>query len=259
MSPDTMIYVKIGGRKYTLPVNPEEIEVSHPHVDKTADIAGLGEILIPQKPGLREITFQSFFPGDDDPYVHDYRNPKTLAKIFANAWKNRTKCRLIIARSIDYDTNMQCVISDWKITDKGGEPDDLYYSVAFREYRSYGVSQMTVINTNGTAVSGPGANLTPADGAPSQVISVSTTTVREMDTPQMVVGASIVLNGDYYYTNQADNVAGTASNDRATLTRIDDGNPAPYYVEGYGWLPEGAVQLSDQSTQAAQVDAFFGF
>ena len=49
MSPDTMIYVKIGGKKYTLPVNPEDIEVSHPHVDKTAEIAGLGEILIPQK------------------------------------------------------------------------------------------------------------------------------------------------------------------------------------------------------------------
>ena len=60
MSPDTMIYVKIGGKKYTLPVNPEEIEVSHPHVDKTAEIAGLGEILIPQKPGLREVTFNSF-------------------------------------------------------------------------------------------------------------------------------------------------------------------------------------------------------
>ena len=52
MSPDTVIFVKIGGKKYTLPVNPEEIEVSHPHADKTADVAGLGEILIPQKPGL---------------------------------------------------------------------------------------------------------------------------------------------------------------------------------------------------------------
>ena len=241
MSPDTMIYVKIGGKKYTLPVNPEEIEVSHPHVDKTAEVAGLGEILIPQKPGLREITFNSFFPGYDDPYVHDYRNPRTLAKAFEKAWKNRTKCRLIIARSIDYDTNMQCLITDWKITDKGGEPDDLYYSVAFREYRSYGVTQMTVVSGSANE---PGANLTPADGALSQRITVSTTTVREMDTPQMVVGASVILNGEYYYNSQSVGIAGVANGDTGVLTRIDDTIIAPYYVEGFGWFAASSVTLA---------------
>lgn len=241
MSPDTMIYVKIGGKKYTLPVNPEEIEVTHPTVDKTAEIAGVGEILIPQKPGLREITFNSFFPGYDDPYVHDYRNPRTLAKAFEKAWKNRTKCRLIIARSIDYDTNMQCVISDWKASDRGGEPDDLYYSVTFREYRSYGVAQMTVVS--GAASGEPGANLTSADGAVSQVVTVSTTTVREMDSPQMVVGASITLNGAYYSDPEAGQEIGTASGDTATLTRIDSGRNAPYYVQGLGWFKSDAVAL----------------
>ena len=232
MSPDTMIYVKIGGKKYTLPVNPEEIEVSHPHVDKTAEIAGLGEILIPQKPGLREVTFQSFFPGNDDPYVHDYRNPRTLAKAFEKAWKNRTKCRLIIARSIDYDTNMQCVVSDWK-----------NYSVTFREYRSYGVSQMTVVNGTTTAANEPGTNLTAADGALSQRVTVSTTTVREMDSPQMVVGASIALNGVYYSDPEADQEIGTANGDTAALTRIDSGRNAPYYVEGMGWFKTSSVSL----------------
>lgn len=246
MSPDTMIYVKIGGRKYTLPVNPEEIEVTHSSVDKTEEIAGLGEILIPQKPGLREVTFDSFFPGYDDPYVHDYRNPRTLAKAFEKAWKARTKCRLIISRSIDYDTNMQCVISDWKVSDRGGEPDDLYYSVTFREYRSYGVSQMTVVSGTGTTTTAnePGANLTAADGAPSQRVTVSTTTVREMDTPQMVVGASVVLNGEYYHDPQASGSAGTANGDSATLTRIDSGNAAPYYVAGFGWFTESSVSLA---------------
>lgn len=243
MSPDTMIYVKIGGKKYTLPVNPEEIEVTHTTVDKTAEVAGLGEILIPQKPGLREISFQSFFPGYDDPYVHNYRNPRTLAKAFEKAWKNRTKCRLIISRSIDYDTNMQCLITDWKVSDRGGEPDDIFYSVAFREYRSYGVSQMTVVNSTGTAVTGPGANLTPADGQLSQKITVSTENIREMDTAQMVVGASVLLNGEYYFNPQSVGTAGTANGDTATLTRIDDGNAAPYYVQGFGWFAASSVTL----------------
>ena len=245
MRPETMIYVKIGGRKYTLPVNPEEIEVSHATNDQTADVAGVGEILIPQKPGLREVTFQSFFPGGGrDPYTHNYRNPRTLAKAFEKAWKDRTKCRLIISRSNDYDTNMQCMIADWKPADKGGEPEDLYYSVTFREYRSFGVSQMTVISQTGTAASGPGAGLTAADGALSAKVTVSTSTVREMDSPQMVVGASVVLNGEYYFNPQAVGTAGTANGDTATLTRIDSENTAPYYVQGFGWFAASSVTLA---------------
>ena len=60
LNPDTMIYIKIGGKRYTLPVNPEEVQASHSTVDKTAEIAGVGEVLIPQRPGLREVTFASF-------------------------------------------------------------------------------------------------------------------------------------------------------------------------------------------------------
>lgn len=244
LSPETRIYVKINGRKYTLPVNPEEIQVTHPYVDKTAEVAGVGEILIPQKPGLREVTFSSFLPGDDnDPYVHDYRSARSIAKALERAWKERTICRFIISRSIDYDTNMRCVITDWKISDRGGEPNDLYYEITFREYRSYGVSQMTVINETGTAVTGPGANLTPADGQLSVRIDASTTTQRAVDNPVLVVGASVRLNGTAYTSSAATDASGVQNGVLALLTRIESGNPAPYYVAGFGWFKGDALTL----------------
>ena len=244
LNPDTMIYIKIGGKRYTLPVNPEELQVTHPNIDKTAEIAGLGEVLIPQKPALREISFSSFLPGyRSDPWVHGSASARSLAKALERAWKGRTKCRLIISRSIDYDTNMQCLISDLKLSDRGGEPDDLYYEVTFREFRSYGVSQMTVINSAGTAVTGPGAALMQGAEQGSRAILASVTAVREMDTPQMVVGASLVLNGTYYRTSAADLILGTASGETAALTRIEQGTAAPYYVAGYGWLKTDAVSL----------------
>ena len=244
LNPDTMIYIKIGGTRYTLPVNPEELQVTHPNTDKTAEIAGLGEVLIPQKPALREISFSSFLPGyRSDPWVHGSASARSLAKALERAWKGRTKCRLIISRSIDYDTNMQCVVSDLKFSDRGGEPDDLYYEVTFREYRSYGVSQMTVINSAGTAVTGPGAALMQGAEQDSKAILASVTAVREMDTPQMVVGASLVLNGTYYRTSAADLILGTASGETAALTRIEQGTAAPYYVAGYGWFKTDAVSL----------------
>lgn len=244
LNPDTMIYIKIGGKRYTLPVNPEELQVTHSNTDKTAEIAGLGEVLIPQKPALREISFSSFLPGyRSDPWVHGSASARSLAKALERAWKGRTKCRLIISRSIDYDTNMQCVVSDLKFSDRGGEPDDLYYEVTFREYRSYGVSQMTVINSAGTAVTGPGAALMQGAEQGSRAVLASVTAVREMDTPQMVVGASLVLNGTYYRTSAADLILGTASGETAALTRIEQGAAAPYYVAGYGWLKTDAVSL----------------
>lgn len=244
LSPDTRIYVKIDGKKYVLPVNPEEIQVDHPYVDKTAEVAGVGEILIPQKPGLREVTFSSFLPGDDyDPYVHDYKSPRKVAKALERAWKERTICRLIISRSIDYDTNMRCVISDWKISDRGGEPNDLYYDITFREYRSYGVSQMTVISETGTVVTGPGANLTPADGQFSVRIDASTTTQRAVDTPVLVTGASVWLNGTAYTDSSASDATGVQNGVLALLTRIESGNPAPYYVAGFGWFKADALSL----------------
>lgn len=244
LSPDTRIYVKIDGKKYVLPVNPEEIQVDHPYVDKTAEVAGVGEILIPQKPGLREVTFSSFLPGDDyDPYVHDYKSPRRIAKALERAWKERTICRLIISRSIDYDTNMRCVISDWKISDRGGEPNDLYYDITFREYRFYGVSQMTVISETGTVVTGPGANLTPADGQFSVRIDASTTTQRAVDTPVLVTGASVWLNGTAYTDSSASDATGVQNGVLALLTRIESGNPAPYYVAGFGWFKADALSL----------------
>ena len=244
LNPDTMIYLRIGGKRYTLPVNPEEIQVTHGSTDKTAEIAGLGEVLIPQKPGLREISFSSFLPGyHSDPWVHGSASAQSLAKAMESAWKGRMKCRLIISRSIDYDTNMQCVISDLKFSDRGGEPDDLYYEVTLREYRTYGVSQMTVINQAGTAVTGPGAALMQGAEQGSKAILASVTAVREMDTPQMVVGASLILNGTYYRTSAADLILGTASGETAALTRIEQGTAAPYYVAGYGWLKTDAVSL----------------
>ena len=244
LNPDTMIYIKIGSTRYTLPVNPEELQVTHPSTDKTAEIAGLGEVLIPQKPALREISFSSFLPGArSDPWVHGSASARSLAKALERAWRGRTKCRLIISRSIDYDTNMQCLISDLKFSDRGGEPDDLYYEVTLREYRSYGVSQMTVINTDGTAstATGPGANLTQADGQISQVITASVTPVREMDSPQLVRGAFVSINGEYYTDSDAATAAGVVSGQLSAISRVYSGQPAPYYCTGFGWVKEESL------------------
>lgn len=247
MSPETRIYIKIGGSKYALPVNPAEIKVSHSTVDKTAEVAGVGEIVVPQKPGLREISFSSFLPGESyHPYVHGTASPRRMAKAFEKAWKKRTKCRLIISRSNGYDTNMRCVISDLSFTDKGGEVEDIYYEITLQEYRSYGVSQMTVVSTSGSSggAVGPGANLTEANGQLSQVITATTEAVRPVETPQLVVGADVIVNGAVYSDGSGLVPVEQASNTPAKITRIVSSNAFPYRVGNMGWVAESQLQFA---------------
>lgn len=240
MNPETKIYVKLGGRKYSLPVNPEEIEVKHTTVDQTENVVGVGEILIPQKPGLREISWSGFFPGSPlDPYVDHYRSVRTLAKAFEKAWKKRSKCRLIISRSSDYDTNMPCVISEWSCTDKGGEPDDLYYSVTFQEIRSYGVQQLTVVSTTGPGAAlsgGGGSSAGPGGSSPDAVLVVAADTVRPVEGDVLVVGASVQISGPYYSDSTGLVQVGEASGLTASITRIEDGAPCPYRLGSIGWM-----------------------
>lgn len=236
MNPDTRIYVKISGKKYALPVNPESIDVKHGTVDQTADIVGVGEILIPQKPGLREISWSGFFPGYDEPYVSDYKSPRKMAKAFEKAWKSRTVCRLIISRSDGYDTNMRCVISDWTVTDKGGEPDDLYYSVTFREYRTYGVRQLTVVQAG-----------TSATKASEEAVAVSASTVRSVDTEVLTVGTVVSITGPYYSDSAGTTLIGEANGLAVKITRIEDGAAYPYRVGAFGWMPKDQLTFGQSA------------
>lgn len=223
-----MIYIVIGGTRITLPVNPPELVVSHPTVDKTAEVAGLGEVLIPQKPGLREVSFESFFPGaPGDPYTDVFRSPRELCRLIENAWKNRVKCRFIVSRSVDYDTNMACLITAFEPEDKGGEPNDVYYRMTVREYRDYSVQALSVINTD----------------AGTDTVVASAEEQRAIDTPQYIVGASVIINGAYYTDSTGLTDAGVANNVRTKITRIVSGAYAPYRVGQLGWMQKSQLQL----------------
>lgn len=58
---------------------------------------------------------------------------------------------------------------------------------------------------------------------------------------QLTVGCTVIANGKYWYTSYGDSPYGTASNQRAKVSRIITNDPArPYPVhittEGGGWL-----------------------
>ena len=261
VNPETKIFLKVKRKKYRIPVNPSEISITHGTVDKTEQVAGVGEILIPQKPGLMTATWNSFFPSySGDPYVTGTANPLKIVKALEKAWKKRQSCRLVITRSNGFDTNLKCRISDFKYTDKGGEPGDLYYEITLKEYRSYGVSQMSVVSETGTGPAsdlaliqqlangpasesgGPGS-ANPGEAASNNVVYATAEPERPVDNPVAVVGANVIVNGDYYYSSLGSSPHYTASGLQTTITRIVPGADKPYHVGGYGWVGADAIQL----------------
>lgn len=226
---DCSIYMKLGGRKIKLPVNPEELEIQHPTNHKTYDVLGKGEILVPERPSLKVVSWESLFPDPDgEAFVASRaKSPGYYAKLFEKALKNKQKCRLIIARSGSYDTNILCILSDFKTIDKGGEPGDIYYSVELTEYRDYGPKLLSVIV--------PSAE-------PEAQAAVEQT--RPVETPVLRVGAPVIANGKYWYDSYGGKPFGTANNLSTTVTRIVSGNPYPVCIGHYGWLMEDQLQIT---------------
>lgn len=220
----TDIYLKFG-RKIKIPVNPEEINITHPSNNKTFQVLDKGEIVVQMPPGLSEVSFKSFVSNNDEPFTDGSITPKTFVKTFKRAKDNRAKGRLIITRSGLFDTNIRCIIEDFDVTDKGGEPDDIYYSIKLKEYRDYSAQSVTFVNQT-----------------EDNTAQATATAERPIETPVLRVGAQVIVNGPLCYDSAGNPPWVAASGLSATVMRIETGQLYPIYV-GSGWVQESELQI----------------
>lgn len=227
----TAIYLQFSSGKFKIPVNPEEIKIKYPTDNKDYDVLGIGQIVVQRKPALKEVSWESFFPDDNsDPYVNSgAKDPESYVKKIEAAMKKKQTVRLIITRSDLFDTNIRCIIDEFELQDKGGEPSDIYYSITLREYRSYAPQTVQIVTT-------------PAPEQPAA--EVTTETDRPVETPVLRVGATVIANGKYWYDSYGSKPFGTANNLSTTVTRIVSGNPYPVHIGHYGWLSESQLQIT---------------
>lgn len=223
----TKIYIRFG-RRLLIPVNPEELNIRHPSQNERYHVLGKGEIVVPRAPGLTEVSWESYFPAEtDDPFTQGGTSAKSLVQAIKKAKKAGRIGRLVITRAGLLDTNLRCIIEDFETIDKGGEPDDIYYSITLLEYRSYEASTVVIAQ--------------PAtEEAPAQAVEEAE---RPVETPVLRVGAQVVANGKYWYDSYGSKPYGTANNLSTTVTRIHDGNEYPVHIGHYGWLKADQLQI----------------
>lgn len=126
--------IKLGD--IVLPINPEELEVVMPQVNKRMSLLNMGTVNLKGNRDLVTVTISSFFPGRNSPF---YRYAKMTPKKYRSKienWKdNKETKRLIIT---DMGINLAMLIDKCSFKVREG-CEDIYYTLELSEYRTLNV------------------------------------------------------------------------------------------------------------------------
>jgi len=141
-----------GEEGFILPVLPEKIEINEDGDNETFNVINLGEVNTINKPKLSEISFESYFPLNRGPYVssEELFSPSFyISKI--REWRDkRQKIRFIFTGGSPLELNDLFIIEGFKLSEKGGEVGDIYYSIELKRYKPYAAKKVVIVTKQNT-------------------------------------------------------------------------------------------------------------
>lgn len=207
-----------------IPVNPETLSLASPADNKTYNILDLGEIVVPQTPALCEISWESFFPQNIDEIVNTEGLKKPMDYVDAfNGFKTfRQVVTLTVNRAINDEPqkgfNLDVVVENFEIIEKGGEPGDIYYSISLKEYRHYMAKTITLERNN--------------DGE----VKAVTSNQREQPKNVITIGSNVAVTGQLYRDSFGNAPGRVLEKYSGKINLIADGRKCPYHIT----TPDGA-------------------
>lgn len=130
-----------------IPINPAKIKINSPSGNTTVNLVNTGEVSLIRLPKLFTISWDAWFPaGDWMPCTQ--KGVTTFNSIMKpGMWKSfiniirqsRIPCRLVIPE-MGINNEVTIETFDWDHHD--GAYEDLYYSISFKEYRTYGANKV---------------------------------------------------------------------------------------------------------------------
>ena len=111
------------------------------------NVLGIGQIVVPRTPNLREVTISSFFPGRPFSGVLNsggFQPPEFYIQFFESAMNDKAPILYTPVRYYENgepfmtgDPGMTCVVTTFNTEERGGETGDFYYDLTLTEYRDY--------------------------------------------------------------------------------------------------------------------------
>lgn len=185
-----------------LPITPSALTIKTPSMNKTVTLVNEGEINIPKKSGLREISFEFLLPQVQKYPFANYQLGTYTASVMIpllNMWKDTCiPFRFIVTRmspsgGILYFTYIKCVIEDFEYNeDAEAHGLDVMCSINLKEYVDYGTKIVNVKDVQNQQ-SSTTRQATVTQNRPSKQVPPSVTS-RKGDTWTRIAGETGNVN-----------------------------------------------------------------
>lgn len=237
---DIGIFITYEGQVVQIPVNPSEFKVTEGGNNATHEIISLGQIVIPKRRTLDEISWESWFPYESwFPAIRtkgQFESAQFYLEFIQKIRDDCKPCRLTVT-GIGYD--QEVAIEDFEWYHQGGDHEDTYYSITFKKYQPYSVAVVQNSDTTGSTLNKP-------------VTSVGTQAPEGQVSPkpaEITIGCEVILNGRVHYDSYGSKPGKTFTNYKGKVNFINKKGSHPYHVTtpsgGWlGWVTEGSVTLA---------------
>lgn len=141
------VYLKISGKKYKLPVNPEEIKKTQKLNVEKYQVLQSGQVCVPKYAELWSYDFSCELPHQEMHYMEPggRADPDRYIRAITKAQKNKKPIQLIYSNGETDDESVKVLVESCTITEKAGEEGDKYLSLSFLQYKAPGKKYMAVV------------------------------------------------------------------------------------------------------------------
>lgn len=232
-------------RAVILPITPEDIEITYPGNNTSANIIQLGEITLLKKRKLATFTIKSWFP--DDNYYPGiktsgrFEDSNFYVNFFEKIREDKKPCLFIV---YGLNITMYVSIESFVRERRGGEHEDLYYQLSFKEYKSYSIKEL-----------------------PPRVQEESPEILETIDkkTPileptEITVGTTVIVNGTIHSDSYGSNPGKSLSNYTGAVNLINKKGTHPYHIVtpagGWlGWVNKEALSIAPTQISGIPLNA----
>jgi len=170
---------------WEFPVLPEKIDIKRSGSAKDYSIIGQGPISKIEKPELAEISFESFFPSSDYPFVRPAYHRTAEGRPDPNAYVNDinrwmrsgypVRFTYVGSNALDDKTKIFLPMSivSFERWEEAGSPGDIFYTLKLKEYVFYMPQKVRVVKqADGTTQTSKQASKRPDERIPAKTYAL---------------------------------------------------------------------------------------
>ena len=146
------VYLKISGKKYKLPVNPEEIKKTQKLSIEKYQVLKSGQVSVPKFPELWTYEFSCELPHQEVHYMESgsRADPDRYIRAITKAQRKKKPVQVIYSNGETDDESVKVLIESCTITEKAGEEGDKYLSLSFVQYKTPSKKYVAVVTPAAT-------------------------------------------------------------------------------------------------------------